>query len=415
MRIAFISYECPPDTGGAGIGTYVEEAATMLANRGHFIEVFAGSGIKEGSEEKIRNLVVHWSKVGDRREFSVAAGQAFLKRHTDQSFDVLEGPDLLAEAGEACRLAPDVPSVVRLHSGLQLLQATSVRTLSLARRFRIWAGAKRRGEHPFWSVRHSNHAAEVEHSRNADLVAAPSNAIARRVVKDWRLDKAIVRHLPNPFSPSREYLDIRPGRREPVVTFIGRVDVLKGVLDLVRAVPRIVAVHPKVRFQFVGRVVEYSPVPGLTMQAYLTKVLGRYAPYVEFSGAVPRSDLPGILAHSAVFTLPSLWESFSYVCLEAMAAACPVVGTKRTGIEEILDFGKVGRTVRAGAASELAMAINDLLSNEALRQDMGEAGRQRVLSEYNHKILAPQYEAFYQEAISRRGLVGCRRSGTHAI
>ena len=58
MRIAFISYEYPPDTAVGGISTYVEQAARLMVARGHNVEVFSASLRKDGvSEEK--GIVVH--------------------------------------------------------------------------------------------------------------------------------------------------------------------------------------------------------------------------------------------------------------------------------------------------------------------------------------------------------------------
>ena len=52
MKIALISYEYPPDTAYGGIATYVEQAARMLSERGHYVEVFAGSERRAQSSDE---------------------------------------------------------------------------------------------------------------------------------------------------------------------------------------------------------------------------------------------------------------------------------------------------------------------------------------------------------------------------
>jgi hypothetical protein len=114
-KIAFISYEYPPDTAYGGIATYVNQAARMLVARGHRVEVFAGSPDREGvrTEEGVR---VHRVRVPDQRSFAEPIGMSFAARHSIEKFDVLEGPDYATDAREALRLVPEIPFVLKLHT-----------------------------------------------------------------------------------------------------------------------------------------------------------------------------------------------------------------------------------------------------------------------------------------------------------
>src|SRR5262245_7138891 len=103
MKIAFISYEYPPDTAYGGIATYVEQAAQMLQRRGHYVEVFTGSPARSGTVSQ-DGLLVHRVQVATQASFTLPIGQVFSERHTLVQFDVLEGPEFYADAREAVRL-----------------------------------------------------------------------------------------------------------------------------------------------------------------------------------------------------------------------------------------------------------------------------------------------------------------------
>ena len=101
MRIAFISYEAPPDTLIGGIGTYVGQAARTLARRGHEVEVFTASPKASGTLDAngyLTHQVQCSFEFEDRMAFPELAGHIFAERHARAPFDVLEGAEFLAEA-----------------------------------------------------------------------------------------------------------------------------------------------------------------------------------------------------------------------------------------------------------------------------------------------------------------------------
>src|SRR4051794_6027265 len=89
LRLAFITYEYPPDTAVGGIATYARQAATLLAGRGHRVEVFAASGSRQGVFEE-EGVLVHRVRVAsDRSRFPELAGAAFERRYQEHPFDVI--------------------------------------------------------------------------------------------------------------------------------------------------------------------------------------------------------------------------------------------------------------------------------------------------------------------------------------
>ena len=413
MKIAFISYEYPPDTACGGIATYVKQAAIMLSQRGHYIEVFGGSP-NSNETKKEGNILIHRVKVQNRQEFSQKVGAVFAQRYNQIKFDVLEAPEIGAEAVKAIELIPEIPLVIKLHTPSYLLQKLAYLPPSLNLKLRRFLGAVKRGNIPQpFSAYHYDRNNDMERicALKADEITAPSLSIAERVIEDWQLNRQKVVHLPNPYIPSSKLLNIPISTNADTVTFVGRLEIRKGVLDLAEAIPLILRFYPQVKFRFVGSFLP-SPNPKLDMRQYLKKKLKLYLSSLEFVGNLPLETIPTVLAKTDICVFPSIWENFPNVCLEAMSAARGVVGSSAGGMSELLDDGKVGKLVPPKSPQSIAKAIIELLENPEARMRLGEAARQRVLTEYNLERIGELQEASYLRAIKRRRALGVRKETT---
>src|SRR5688572_2097487 len=116
LKIALLSYEYPPDTADGGIATYVYNAALMLAQRHHHVEVFAGSRTRTELNARENGVVVHRILAEDWRDFPERVAPVFRDRHDSLSFDVLETPECGAQGAPVLSLLPQIPLVVRLHT-----------------------------------------------------------------------------------------------------------------------------------------------------------------------------------------------------------------------------------------------------------------------------------------------------------
>jgi glycosyltransferase involved in cell wall biosynthesis len=144
------------------------------------------------------------------------------------------------------------------------------------------------------------------------------------------------------------------------------------------------------------------------MQQYLQRMLRRYRQSIEFTGPVAPDTVPDMLARTDVCIFPSLWENFPCVCLEAMAAARGIVGSNAGGMSDMLDAGRVGQLVPPRSPQAIARATLALLHNPALRRKMGQAARERLLTEYSANRVSVLHEASYARAITRRRTLGTR-------
>jgi glycosyltransferase involved in cell wall biosynthesis len=418
MKIAFISYEYPPDTADGGIATYVHQSAKMLTQLGHHVEVFAGSRERSGSETEA-GVITHRVKSLEQQDFAEPVGRLFAQRHADVSFDVLEGPDYAADAREAVKLVPEIPFVLKLHtpsilllklnydkSHASILQKTYWYVASLLKRISpAWGYSPMGAAHRLHALKLN----EIEHSHafQADEIASPSRSLGKLLIDEWGLDAAKVSHVPYPYIPSEKLLKIPVNTQTNTITFIGRLEIRKGVIDLAQAIPQILQQFPKVKFRFVGAA-EDSPNPRLDMRQYLEKMLRSYSHSIEFTGSVAPENVPDILANTDICVFPSLWENFPCVCLEAMAAGRGIVGTNAGGMADMLNTETVGRLIPPHSPKQISQSVIELLANPTLRMQLGQAARDRLLTEYNAQSVSVLQEKSYLRAIKHRQSQGIR-------
>lgn len=412
MHIAFISYEYPPDTALGGIATYVKQAASLLSGRGHQVEVFAGSLARTGTENE-NGVLVHRVQAmtahhEDPHGFAAQVAPVFARRHEMCAFDVLEGPDYMAEARHAIKAVPDIPFVVKLHTPCYLLRSMNTAHYGPLRQTLSAAKSFLKGERPFYF-----YTPETDIERDcclqADEIAAPSHAVGERVLQDWSLDAAKVSFFPLFFTPAERLLAIPIETKTNVVTFYGRLEIRKGVMDLADAIPLILRECPDAKFRFVGRSM-WSPKPRVDMKTFLACRLAAYASSVEFLDPVLPEEIGSLLAATDICVFPSLWESFGYTCLESMSAGRGVVATDPSGMAEMLRDGNTefGRLVPPHAPAEIARAVVNLLQNPQERMWLGAAARERTLDQYSLSRVGTLQEASYLRAIQRRTAAGPR-------
>ena len=119
---------------------------------------------------------------------------------------------------------------------------------------------------------------------------------------------------------------------------------------------------------------------------------------VIFAGA--RSDLPTIYPAADAFVLPTLYETFALVCLEAMASGLPVLASPVGGIEDYLRDGENGLHIQRDP-KEIAAKLDQLLNDRELHARLREAGI-ATAKKYEWKKVAQQYLSLFDELIAER-------------
>jgi glycosyltransferase involved in cell wall biosynthesis len=118
----------------------------------------------------------------------------------------------------------------------------------------------------------------------------------------------------------------------------------------------------------------------------------------------PRSDIPQLLSLFDIFVLPSRWEGFPNVVLEAMAMAKAVVATDVAGVSELVEHEVTGLLVKSGDPHHLAQAIRRLMDAPALAAQMGVAGRQRVERHFSVEGMVAETTNLYDDLLRQKGI-----------
>jgi len=178
-----------------------------------------------------------------------------------------------------------------------------------------------------------------------------------------------------------------------IVTTVASLTPQKGHEYLLQAVKEIVMRHRNIKFVFVGA--------GGLRTALETRVrtLG-IEPWVRFLGK--RTDVPEILGASDMFVLPSLWEGFGLVLVEAGLARLPVVASRIDGIGEIVWAGRNGLLVPPKDVSALVEACLKLIEDPQLREQMGEEGKAIALERFDIRQIASRVTDLYRILLSKK-------------
>jgi glycosyltransferase involved in cell wall biosynthesis len=178
-----------------------------------------------------------------------------------------------------------------------------------------------------------------------------------------------------------------------VLGLVGRLEEQKGQRFLLAALPDLSREIPNLSVLLVGEGREYETLKRRAEE------LG-VSPLVRFLGT--RRDLPRLFHAMDLFVQPSLWEGLPLTLLMAMGARLPVVGTRVSGVTEVIEDGRNGRLVAPGDSEALAKAILELYRRPELRSRMAEAGRQTVAQRYSQEAMLRRLEGLYLQIMEKK-------------
>ncbi len=180
---------------------------------------------------------------------------------------------------------------------------------------------------------------------------------------------------------------------------VGRLVEKKGIEYLLEAFALVAAKLPEVRLEIAGDGPLRPSLERSTSEAGLSA-------RVTFHGSLPHGEVASLMQNASIICQPSVTasdgdsEGLPTVVLEAAATAKPLVGTRHSGIPEIIADGKTGFLVAERDAGALADRLLSLLGNAELRRKMGEAGRKRIEEKFDLRKQAKRLEEIYGETIS---------------
>ena len=190
----------------------------------------------------------------------------------------------------------------------------------------------------------------------------------------------------------------------PGILFVGRLEQAKGADLLVRALPLIES-QPGASLWIVGGD-ERDDGERARLRALAVK--HGVEQRVKFVNAVDRQQLPDLYRAAAVCAVPSAYESFGLVAVEAMASGTPVAATRVGGLASTITHGKTGFLVGSRQPEEFASAIERLLGDEALRQRMGAAAAAEM-AVFSWRSVAQSILGVYEDLLNERDVAGAQR------
>ena len=390
LRILHVSWEFPPVMYG-GLGAHVVAIATEQARAGHDVTVLTQHGPDTADIETINGVrVVRAREEGEpqpRTVDNLMPWVASMQRAMNR-----QGRHLLGQWR---------PDVVHAHDWVVAAAAT---TLSRASGAPLVATvhATEAGRHDGWIVgplSQAVHRREVRLASAASAVIVCSRAMEGEVVAALGPFKAPVIMIPNGIDldawqaseaesvAARARLGVTPSA--PMLVYTGRLAHEKGVGTLVGAMPAVLDGLSDTRLIIAGR----GPLES-TLRAQVTALELDAA--VTCAGFLPEHELRALVAAANCVVVPSLYEPFGLVALEAGALGTPVVASAVGGLAEIITDDVTGLLVAPGDSVPLAAAILRVLRDPSLATGFADAARSGVAADYSWPLIAQRTVDAYQ-------------------
>jgi D-inositol-3-phosphate glycosyltransferase len=238
-------------------------------------------------------------------------------------------------------------------------------------------GTARQGEEKEPPARHQ---IEREVAHGADLVIASNPHEGDSIHNFFQIPADRVAIVPcgvdtHLFRP----LDQEKARRElglscgKILLFVGRIEPIKGIDLLFQAMAKL-RFTPDLRREPFPKLILVGGAEGMDAWKARTKRWGLH-PWLLFLGPKPHRSMPLYYAACDALVIPSRYESFGIVALEAAACGRPVIATQVGGLPYAVSPGKTSLMVLENDPTSLALAIRRVLTDEELAKSLGQAGR----------------------------------------
>ncbi len=225
---------------------------------------------------------------------------------------------------------------------------------------------------------------------DASRIVSVVSEEVKQSLSSYQVDLSKVRVVHNGVDCSR----FTPGGADRIpglLLFVGRIDLRKGVFDLLEAFSRIES--KELTLQIVGK----GPLFGMVERRIREMKLGDR---VLLRGHIPMDDLIELYQTAELFILPSRYEGLPTVLLEAMACGAACVSADVGGVSELIRDGVDGALVPRASPDALAECIWQLHENPGKREELGSNARLRVVSSFSWPITASKHLTMYDMATS---------------
>ena len=229
----------------------------------------------------------------------------------------------------------------------------------------------------------------------ADRLISPTRFIVDQLVEGFELSPEQVVRIPNGIDPDLWGGQDQPESREPLVVSWGRVQYEKGFQVLARAMTTLRTRVPGVSCTIAGR---GTYLPELQTQIDVEGV----SDLVELPGFLNVQDLRALVRRAGCVVIPSLYEPFGVVALEALAAGSPLIVARTGGLAELIAGTDAGLTFEPGNPDDLAHCVEMVLRNPPLAEQLTRSARELILQRYAWDAIAATTAQVYETSVSTR-------------
>ncbi|MBC2643653.1 glycosyltransferase family 4 protein [Rhodococcus sp. NPDC056960] len=396
MKILIVSWEYPPVVVG-GLGRHVHHLATELAAAGH--EVVVLSRRPSGTDASTHPTVTH---IEDGvLVVAVAEDPAHFVFGEDMLAWTLAMGHAMVRAGVALH-KPGVgegwqPDVVHAHDWLVAHPA-----IALAEFYDVplvsTLHATEAGRHSGWvsgRINRQVHSVEWWLANESDALITCSASMEDEVTTLYGPQLPPITVIRNGIDVTTwNFRERAPRSGPPKLLFVGRLEYEKGVQDAIAALPRIRRSHPGTTLSIAGEGTQFT---WLYQQARTHRV----ARAVNFLGTLDHIELLGWLHGADAIVLPSRYEPFGIIALEAAAAGTPLVASTAGGLGEAVVDGETGMSFQPGDVTGLTSAVREVLDDPAAAQQRALAARDRLTADFDWHTVAEDTVHVYAGAKRR--------------
>ena len=401
MKVLFVSWEYPPVVVG-GLGRHVHHLATEMAAAGHDVVVLTRrpSGTDAVTHpttdtvvEGVRVMAVaedppEFEFGQDMMAWTLAMGHSFVRA----GLRILHGG-----AGSGTSGSRWVPEVVHAHDWLVAHPA-----IALAEFFDVplvsTIHATEAGRHSGWVSGRTNrqvHSVEWWLVSESDALITCSASMRDEVNRLFGYDAADITVIHNGIDIRTWPFAERARTSGPAeLLFAGRLEYEKGVQDLLAALPRIRRSHPGTTLTIAG---DGTQRDWLMEQARKHRV----GKAVRFVGPVDHTELVTLMHRCDAIVLPSRYEPFGIVALEAAATGVPLIVTTAGGLGEAVREPDTGLTFEPADVAGLAAAVRATLSDPGAAAQRALRARARLTAEFSWAEVAERTASVHLAAKRR--------------
>lgn len=389
MRIIMFSWEYPPKSVG-GLAQHVYDLTGALAETGEDIHLITVGSQDAPQFENVNGVKVHrvfpyQVSSPDFVNWVTQLNVAMLERaveviNEEGNFNLVHSHDwLVAYASRAIKHAYRIPMVSTIHA------------TEFGRNYGLHNDVQRHISDVEWWLIYESW-----------KVICCSKYMKGELQHVFQVPGDKIRIIPNGVNTSFFRPQNRSHRREDyaspderIILYVGRLVREKGAQVLIDAIPHVLRYHPNTKFIIAGR----GPYQGtLRNQAVATGVSNR----IYFTGYINDNLRNTLYSWASVAVIPSLYEPFGIVALEAMAARAPLVVSDTGGLGEIVRHGVDGLKAYPGNSQSLADMIIWLLNDPSQAEKMKLEAYERVQREYNWLEIARQTIDVYREILNAK-------------